>query len=209
MHGQTFVDDVRTEQRTELDRLAADKALLAATGADLSAVAVLETTALSLDGLRATFAMWADETAAAPGQDAFADAARSLQEDCDRVRSELDDNPAGDPPAPIPTIRRFEDPIARVAAGFVGHGLVFDGTLLQTVSFFINEAQGGRADLMRGLRSRTDDRIDDGAATLGTLCADDADWAAARTAAGEVIDAAYDEYVETLSGMGIDPKPVC
>ncbi len=209
MDEQTFTDDIRGGKRTELDRLRSDKALLAVTGADLSAGTVLETVALSLDGLQATLAEWAEETTADPARDAFADAAASLRADCERVGAELDGEPAGDPPEPIPTVRTFEGPVERVAAAFVGHGLVFDGILLQAVSFFVNEAERGRADLVRELRSTTDDRVDDGAATLGTLCAGEEDWDDARTAASAVIDAAYDEYVETLSGMGIDPKPVC
>lgn len=209
MDEQTFLDDIRTERRTELDRLGSDKALLAVTDADLSAGAVLETVGLSLEGLQATLTAWAEETTAGSARDAFAEAAGSLREDCDRVSRELDAEPAGDLPAPVPAVRAVEGPVERVAAAFVGHGLVFDGTLLQAVSFFVNEADRGRADLMRELRSTTDDRVGDGVAALGTLCADDGDWADASAAASGVIDAAYDEYEATLSGMGIDPKPVC
>jgi len=209
MDGQTFVDDIRAGKRTALDRLGSDKALLAVTRADLSAVTILERVALSLEGLRATLSGWAAETTVDPAQSVFADAVASLEGDCERVRSELDTEPAGDPPAPVPTVQTFEEPVERVAAAFVGHGLVFDGTLLQAVSFFVNEAERGRADLMRELRSATDDRVDDGAAALDALCADDGEWDDATTAASEVIDAAYDEYTDRLSGMGIDPKPVC
>lgn len=209
MDGQTFVDDIRAGKRTELDRLGSDKALLAVTRADLSSDRILETVALSLDGLRATLVDWAEETTADPARSVFADTAASLGEDYERVRSELDTEPAGDLPASVPAVRTFEAPVERVAAAFVGHGLVFDGTLLQAVSFFVNEAERGRADLIRELRSATDDRVDDGAAALGSLCADGGDWDDATAAASEVVDAAYDEYTDRLSGMGIDPKPVC
>ncbi len=209
MDEQTFLDDIRAGRQTELDRLGSDKALLAVTGADLSAGAVLETVALSLEGLQATLSEWAGETTADPAREAFAGAVASLGADCERIESELDAGTAGEPPAPIPTVRGFEQPVERVAAAFVGHGLVLSGTLLQAVSFFVNEAEQGRADLMRELRSAADDRVDDGAATLDVLCAAEGDWDDARTAAHEVVDAAYDEYVETLSGVGIDPKPVC
>jgi hypothetical protein len=209
MDGQAFIEEVHERKRTELDRLGSDKALLAATGADLSTGAVLETVALSLEGLQATLAEWAEGASADPARDAFADAAASLAEDGKRVGRELDAEPAGAPPAPLPTVRRHERPVGRVAAAFVGHGLVFDGTLLQAVSFFVNEAERGRADLMRDLREATGDRVEDGAATLGTLCAEEGDWDDARHAADAVVDAAYDEYTGTLSGMGIDPKPVC
>ncbi len=37
----------------------------------------------------------------------------------------------------------------------------------------------------------------------------DDDWDAALDAASGAIGAAYDEYTETLEGMGVNPKPVC
>lgn len=209
MNAQTFVDDVREENRTALDRLASEKALLAVTGADLSGEGILGTVASSVAGLQTTIEEWATESTDPATQDLFTEAAASLDSQHERVLGELDADPGGDPPVPLPTVRTFEDPVERVGAAFVGHGLVFDGVLLQAVSFFVNEAERGRADLVRELRSTTGDRVDAGAATLGTLCAEEGDWDGARTAASAVIDAAYDEYVETLSGMGIDPKPVC
>ncbi len=209
MDGQTFVESVREDKRTELDRLGSEKALLAATRADLSAGTVLETVALTLEGLRATLDGWAGETSEEGAREAFADAATVLGEECERVGAELDAEPAGDPPAPVPSVRAFGGTPERVGAAFVGHGLVFDGVLLQAVSFFVNEAERGRADLMRDLRSGASERVDAGAATLESVCAADAEWERAESAARAVVDAAYEDYAETLDGMGIDPKPVC
>jgi hypothetical protein len=209
MNGQTLVDEVREARRTELDRLKSEKALLAATAADLSGRTVLRTVALSLSGLRSTLEGWAAEADAGPASEAFADAAVTLGAECERVVAELDAEPSGDPPVPIPTVRAFDRPPERVGAAFVGHGLVFDGLLLQAVSFFVNEAETRRADLVRGLRSAATDRVGDGASALDSLCADDGDWERARAAATGAVDAAYADYAETLDGMGIDPKPVC
>jgi hypothetical protein len=207
MNGQTLVERVREEKATELDRLGSEKALLAVTGADLSTGAVLGHVAATVAGLGETMESWAG-AASGPERAAFEETAAELEAAHDRVVAQLDATPSGDPPVPLGAVRGFETPEERVAAAFVGHGLVFDGTLLQAVSFFVNEADAGRADLVRDLRDGTNSRIDEGATTLDALCRAD-DWDGARSAAEEVVEAAYHDYVETLGEMGIDPKPVC
>jgi hypothetical protein len=73
------------------------------------------------------------------------------------------------------------------------------------VSFFVNEADTARSDLFRDLREVADDLLGT-AADLG-LEGDAAEEAA--EAAGAVVDAAYDAYVDRLEAMGFDPKPIC
>ncbi len=209
MNGQTFVDEVRAARRTELDRLGSEKALLAVTRADLSSATILETLALSLDGLRTTLEGWAEETAADPVQETFASTAASLEDAYGRVAAQLDADPAGDPPVPVPTVRTHDGTVERVGAALVGHGLFFDGFCLQAVSFFVNEAEKRRADIVRDLRAGASDRVGAGERTLESLCGGDSDWTRAESAATDVIDAAYDEYVQRLTDLGIDPKPVC
>lgn len=209
MNGQTLVDEVREARGTELDRLRSEKALLAATAADLSGGTILRTIALSLSGLRSTLEGWAAESDAVPAREAFAGAASSLGEEHEWVVAELDVEPSGDPPVPIPVVRGFDNPPEQVGAAFVGYGLVSDGFLLQAVSFFVNEAEARRADLVRDLRAAAAGRVDDGASALDSLCADNGDWDRARNAATDVVNAAYADYAETLGGMGVDPKPIC
>ncbi|MFT4923618.1 MAG: hypothetical protein ACI8XM_002846 [Haloarculaceae archaeon] len=208
MNGQMLVEQIRERKGTELERLSSDKALLAATRADLTAETILETVTLQVDGLQTTLAPWAEETDGGEAATAFAETAESLDGEYDRVLANLDADPAGEPPVPIPTVGSFDQPVERVAAGFVGHGLVFDGVLLQAVSFFVNEADERRADLVRDLRSSANSRVDEGAVLLDSLCAED-DWDRAEEAATDVVEAAYRDYAETLGELGIDPKPVC
>jgi hypothetical protein len=210
MNGQTLVERIRESKQTELERLRSEKALLAVTGADLSAGAILERLALTLDGLRWALDGWADGATTGAEREAVADAAVAvaLDDEYDRVVAALDGEPAGETPVPVEALRGFDDPVERVAA-LVGHGLVFDGTLLQAVSFFVNEADADRADLVRDLRSGANGRVDAGATALDSLCVDDADWERAQAAAADVVEAAYREYVGTLDELGIDPKPVC
>jgi hypothetical protein len=58
---------------------------------------------------------------------------------------------------------------------------------------------GSEVDLLR----------EDAADLLDETCEGDDDWAAAESAAIDVVAAAYDDYVETLNELGVNPKDVC
>jgi hypothetical protein len=77
------------------------------------------------------------------------------------------------------------------------------------VNFFINEADNAAADEFRAIRSETQATVETGAEVLDVVCGPDADWVLAQKAAEDAIGTAYDDYAETLTGMGLDPKPVC
>ncbi|NNC25007.1 transcription antitermination protein, partial [Salinisphaera sp. USBA-960] len=56
------------------------------------------------------------------------------------------------------------------------------------------------------LKSDLNDQLDALDDAVSDLVEDDA---VAREAADAVVEAAYDEYVETLESMGVKPKNVC
>jgi len=207
MNGRTLVDEVRADARTELDRLGSDKAMIAATDADLAADPVLAHVASTLDGLRRTCEEWAGATDDADAAALFSSTAETASEEHGRVAGAMDGDPTGDAPAVVAALREFEADAGRVGA-LVGLGLAVERTLLQAVNFFVNEADERRADLIRDVRAATDDRVDEAATVLDAVCADD-DWDAAEAAAVAVVDAAYAEYADALDALGIDPKPVC
>ncbi|WP_123535793.1 rubrerythrin family protein [Halosimplex salinum] len=218
MNGQELVDAVREKRATELDRLGSDKYLIAATGADLERAPVLRTVAESAVSGRETFERWS-EAAVGDLATAFGSAAETEAAHFDRVVESLSALPNDDAEADA-TIDAADDPlhaalaefdgaVERLAAGFVGRPLVADRARLQAISFFVNEADEVRADLARDLRSDTQDRLDEGIALLDATCETDADWERAQRAAEGVVEAAYDEYVDALEAMGVDPKPVC
>jgi hypothetical protein len=221
MNGPTLVDGVREDERTELDRLGSDKAMIAATDADLAADPVLEHVAATLAGLRETCEEWAETTDDADATALFAATAEAADEEYGRVTAAMDGEPTGEPPAVVAALGEFEEPPAVVAAlgefeepparvgALVGEALVAERTLLQTVNFFVNEADERRADLLRDVRTAAKNRTDEAAAVLDSVCVDDADWDEAETAAVAVVDAAYAAYADALDALGIDPKPVC
>lgn len=206
MNGREFVETVQDTEATALDRLGSDKYLVAATVADLTTEAVLATVAATAASGRDTFAAWADD-AADPAAAAFAAWADAERDHYERVVAELDGDV--DPGGASHDALQSETGTAARAGAVVGRGLVADRTCLQVVNFFVNEADSTRADLARELRSDANDQVDDAASLLEEVSASDDDWEAAETAAVDVIDAAYDEYVAGCEELGLDPKPVC
>ena len=192
---------VRESHATALDRLGSEKSLLALTEARLETPAVISAAGAALASARATLSDWAAD-ADGPVADALAAAAEDLGAAADRVAESLDAALPGD--SPFVSLAADTD-AGRAGAGLVGLGLVLDRVFLQCVSFFVNEADTARSDLFRDLREVADDLL--GTAADLDLEGDAAEEAA--EAAGAVVDAAYDAYVDRLEAMGFDPKPIC
>ena len=209
MDGEELVTEVRASKATALDRLGSEKAIIAATGAELETDAVVGAAARLLEGARAAFERWAgDADGAAAG--AFADAAETLAAGRDAL---LDCGEAatadGEPPHVIDYLDGLERAPERAAAGLVAYPLVAERQLLQVINFFINEGNQGGADAAREVRSDLQAMPEDAVAVLDAVCDADEDWVLARQTAEETVGTAYDDYAETLEEMGLDPKPVC
>ncbi|WP_135851770.1 rubrerythrin family protein [Halorussus salinus] len=219
MDADAFPDAVRDAKATELDRLGSQQALVALTDADLGVEQVLRAAAQSEHTASETFTAWA-ESAAEASEAADADATDAAEEFAaladderdhyDRVVAQLDGEftPA-DAVDPMHEYLRGLDATVERAAGLVGRSLASDRTQLQVVNFFVNEADERRADLFRDLRSDTQAGVETGTDLLAAHCQRDDDWERAREVAAETVQIAYDDYAETLQGMGLDPKPIC
>jgi hypothetical protein len=209
MHGEGFLERVAEAKSTQLDRLGSEKLLLALTDADLTERAVIEAAAASEHSARNTFEGWAETADEDRAREVFATVAEQEAEHYERVAEHLPED--FEPPDGGPLhahLRGQEDPIPR-AAGLVGRGLVSDRTHLQVISFFVNEGDSAKADLFRDLREETEDSLQSGLDLLETLCEDEADWEAAEGVASYGVQVAYDDYADALTGMGMDPKPIC
>jgi hypothetical protein len=82
-------------------------------------------------------------------------------------------------------------------------------TVEQMVGFFVGDADPTTANTFRELRGDVETQRDDAAELLADTCTDDDEWDRASEAADAVVEVAYDDYVETLEGMGVKPKNVC
>ena len=210
MNGEELVEAVREACATELDRLGKEKALIAETAASLERPDVLRAAGAAEARAAATFESWAGDEPDETAREAFASVADTEADHRGRVETLLDGS-IGDPePDPLHQyLAGLESTPERVGAGLVGRPLAAERTLLQGVNFFVNEADNAAADEFRTIRSETQATVETGAEVLDAVCADDGDWVVARKAAEDAIGVAYDEYAETLTGMGLDPKPVC
>jgi len=200
MDAGATIDAVRDRTETERNRLGSDKALIAATDATLEADAVLAAAAARESGVATTLDQWATE-ADSDVATQFEAAATAAAERADRL-----DVAAGDADGFIGYLETVDGTARRVGAGLVAAPLVADRFYLQVVSFFINEADEGRADTFREIRQEAS-ALADGETALERLSESERETAAA--AATEAIEAAYDDYAETLEAMGLDPKPIC
>jgi hypothetical protein len=200
MDAGATIDAVRDRTETERNRLGSDKALIAATDATLETDAVLAAAAARESRFAPILDQWATEVDSDVATQ-FEVAATAAAERADRI-----DVAAGDVDGFISYLETVDGTARRVGAGLVAAPLVADRFYLQVVSFFINEADEGRADTFREIRGEAS-ALDDGEAALGHLSESERETAA--TAATEAIEAAYDDYAETLEAMGLDPKPIC
>jgi len=210
MDSSEFIDRVRADNETALDRLGSEKALVATTRAALDRETVLETAAAAEARAAVTFEEWADDEADDEARAAFAEAGDRERDHSERV-SALGEVDAGDPSpdALHDYLRGLDDTAARVGAGLVARPLVASRSLLQVINFFVNEGDNAAAETFRELRAETDEQVEAGAALLEQVSESDDDWERAAVAASEAIDAAYAEYADSLDSLGIDPKPVC
>ena len=102
----------------------------------------------------------------------------------------------------------IDDTVERVG-GLVGRCLVAKRSKEQYTGYFTGEADPQTASLFRGLKSDVEGQVDAAADLVDAVCESDDDYERARAAASKAIQAAYDEYTESLEAMGVNPKPVC
>ncbi|WP_324663427.1 transcription antitermination protein [Haloarcula sediminis] len=195
------VEEATTTERT---RIGSDKALIAATGANLETDAVWAAAATRETGVAEALDGWAsdaDATVDGAVVDAFDRAATAASERAARI-----DAAPGDPDALSAHLDAVDGTDERVGAGLVAPALVFDRFYLQVVSYFVNEADETSADVARELRSGASD-LEPARDALAAL--DGSGRERARDAAVEAVGVAYEEYANALEAIGLDPKPVC
>jgi hypothetical protein len=210
MDASTVRDAVEREKRSELDRLGSSKYLIALTDADLSESTILRAVAESEYLAGETFAALAAGEADDRAREAFERVAEQEREHYERVCERLGERPEPDHAGAVHGyLREREDAVARVGGALVGRPLVSLRAHTQVVSFYVNEADEAGANLFRELKTETTDELDLGVDVLADVCETDEDVERARATAEYVVQLAYDEYADSLTELGVNPKSVC
>ncbi|UIO99810.1 transcription antitermination protein [Halobaculum sp. CBA1158] len=211
MDAATFSREFRDDNETPLSRLGSSKSLYALTGGEMDAGAVRTAVAAEFALAGRTFESWSADEANGDAAALFGDVAEDAREHRDTADADVD--PAGDDVHEYPEydVLADLDATAERAGGLYGRLVLAHTRTEQTVGFFVGDADPASSNEFRAVRDDLDDRLDDALDLLASVCEgdDDGDWAAARDAADAVVDAAYDDYVETLESMGVKPKNVC
>jgi len=196
MNGSELVSTVEDDLQTELSRLGSSKSLYADTEGEMEDDEVLAAAADAAHHAAETFESWDHAV--------FADAAERMREEYQAVVDELGDHEVGDSPGVVDALAAAESIDERLGAT-VGWSLVADRKVTQTSGYFTGQADPMTASTFRGFGDGYE-AIQE--AALDALEAE-GDMDAALDAAKDVVQAAYDEYVEILEGLGINPKSVC
>ncbi len=202
MDTSEFVDTVRDDTKTELSRLGSSKSLYADTEGEMEPDAVLTAAATDATTAADTFSEWSS------GDDSFDAAADRERAHAEDITAKLDDYDAAETPAIVSALREHDDTVERLG-GLVGWTLTIEEKASQCSGFFTGQADPQTASLFRGFGDDYETTREEALSALQGHCDGDDDWERAQTAATAAIEAAYDEYFETLEALGVNPKPVC
>jgi hypothetical protein len=201
MSAADLIDAVRDDQQTELSRIGSSKTLYADTRGEMEPDAVHAAAAAREAAASDVLDAWA-ATADGATADFFADAAADA---ADRRGAT---GPADRDFLLYEMLADLDSTVERLG-GFVGWTLVDKKIKEQHTGFFTGQADPQTASTFRSAGDDIEALREDAADLLDDACADDADWDAAEAAALDVVRAAYDDYVETLEDLGVNPKNVC
>ena len=207
---ETFLDSLQEENETMLSRLGSSRSLYADTHGEMETEPVLEAAAIAEHAAGDTFAMWADDEQHVTAQSFFERVAEHEVTHYETVLEKLDESEVEieELPKLHVYLRDLTDTVDRIG-GFAGRCLVSKRSKIQTVGFFVGNADPQTADMFRSFGNDLDEQLSDAEAVFEAVCVEEASWEQTAEAATKAIEAAYDDYVENLEAQGVNPKPVC
>ncbi|ELY46722.1 ferritin family protein [Natronorubrum sulfidifaciens] len=208
--SEAFVEAVREANQTALSRLGSSKSLYADTGGDIDTEPVLRATADAEHAAWQTFEAWADSDDHESAREVFETTATEEQSHYETVLEHLDveEYEPDEVPALHTYLRTLESTVERTGA-FIGRILASTRSKEQVVGYFVGDADPQTAGVFRAFGEDLEAQLERAEDLLEDVCNSDDDYERAQAAAAGAIEAAYDEYVDTLEAMGANPKPVC
>ncbi len=205
-----IVSTIRRACETELSRLGSSRALYAITDGEIDTDPVLRAAAEAENAAWKTFEQWAADETTEEVATFFGELAETERRHYETVCAELGEDvstPDGPPPMHI-FLREQTDTIDRLGA-FLGRTVASAASKSQIVGYFVGNADPGTADVFRGFGEDLDDQLEAGT-TLLEKNIDSVDERERAIEAGTgAIEMAYEEYVDTLTELDVNPKPVC
>ncbi|ESP87942.1 hypothetical protein [Candidatus Halobonum tyrrellensis] len=208
MDGDTLLDDVRDANETPLSRLGSSKSLYALTGGEMEAGAVRAAVAAEAAAARETFEAWSADEESGDAAGLFGSVADDARGHRDSLAPDGFDADEAHAFPEFDALADLTDTAAR-AGGLLARLVVARSRAEQAVGFFVGDADPQSASEFRSYRDDLAARLEAAVDLLDDVCESDGEWDAARDAADAVVEAAYDDYVETLESMGVKPKNVC
>lgn len=207
MDADALVETVREENNTALSRLGSSKSIYADTSGEMKPATVLAAAATRTSHAADLFDDWA-ETAGGGVATLCGDAADTVGGHADDLSGRVDDFEPGERPAEVEHLSTLDGDPER-AGGLLGWALVMDQKTTQLTGYFTGQADPKTAGVFRAFGGDYESLVEATGSALETVCETQGEWQAATDAATEVIQAAYDEYVQRLEALGVNPKPVC
>jgi len=205
MDAPDVLRQIKETNKTELSRLGSSKSLYADTEGEMEPDAVLTATADAAYHAAETLDGWSRN---GEFDNVFAEAAERERDHYDEIVAELDAHEPGERPAVVDAMRSVDDSEGRLGA-LVGWTLVAKEKASQSTGFFTGQAKPRTASTFRAFDDDYESSREDALDALGAVADTDEDFERAQSVASIVIQAAYDEYFETLEELGVNPKPVC
>lgn len=206
---EPFIDEITAARQTELSRLGSSRGLYADTAGEIETDPVLRAAATAEHAAWETFSTWADDESDPELATTFASVAEDERDHYGTVLEFLDEE--YDPDA-VPALHRYLRGIADTPerlGGFVGRVLASRRSKDQVVGFFVGNADPTTAERFRSFGADLDDQLAAVEDHYDRICDDEASRTRAEESALGAIDAAYEEYVDSLESLGVNPKPVC
>ena len=204
MDAASALDTIQEDNRTELSRLGSSKSLYADTGGEMEPDVVLAAVADMTHHAAEVLASWADEE----DVEIFAEAADRERDHHQTSVDERGNHDPGETPAGVEAMQGVEGTPARLGA-LVGWTLVAERKASQCTGFFTGQAKPTTASAFRAFSDDYEESREKAVAVLDEVCDNESEWSSATDAATAVVQAAYDDYFETLESLGVNPKPVC
>ena len=210
---------LRDDHETAFSRLGSSKAMYAITNGEMDGGIVRAAAAINADAISTVTDEWSDNNIS--DTDGHVDEIDETDPDAvfaliatDAGKRAMDLNPdisqkeAVSRPRLYDVLESMETTASRLG-GLLARSLITIEQVSQMVGFFIGNADTKTANEFRDLKRMIESDRDRILTALNSTCESDTAWEDAQNSADAVIEAAYDEYVDSLEQMGIKPKNVC